>query len=64
MNKYEVYQTGKLPPLTVIEAERWGIDTFCKDHLVLYFHNGDEKVAMFNWNNVAGFRELESEEIK
>lgn len=54
MPKYEIYQMGKLPPLTVVEAEKAVFEN-CQ----LYFVNYNRKVkARFNWNNIAGFKEV------
>lgn len=67
MNKYEVYQVGKLPPLTIVEADDWTLTLISdkENHGErLLFSIGDTNVAVFNWNNIAGFKELESEEIK
>lgn len=56
MSKYEIYQMGKLPPLTVIKADDFEVDydkhrlKFVKDHCI---------IAIFNFDNIAGFRNVE-----
>lgn len=61
MPKYEIYQLGKLPPLTVIEAEEWNID---KNGLLKFCGKSDnpalfgKAIAVFNFNNIAGFKEI------
>ena len=57
--KYEVYQTGKLPPLTVVEADGY---YFAMDKQKIEFFLNDHLVAMFNWNNIAGFKKLTEDE--
>ena len=70
MSKFEIYQTGKLPPLTVVEAERFDFsynqetNTGKCHNKLLKFCNGDYIVAMFNWNNIAGFKEIKEGETK
>lgn len=61
MSKYEIYQLGKLPPLTIVEAEEWTIDEngllkFCykSEHPMLF----GNPVAVFNFNKIAGFKEI------
>jgi hypothetical protein len=63
MKKFEVYQNDKLKPL-IVEAERFDY-SFIKEtetgkchNQLLKFCNGDYIVAMFNWNNIAGFKEI------
>ena len=61
MAKYEIFQLGKLSPLTVIEAESWRLTADDSGKRVV-FHTSDKSiVAMFNWNNIAGFREVTDE---
>lgn len=52
--KLEIYQVGKLPPLTVVECDRWEFDyqgigdlTLLRDML---------PIAVFLLNNIAGFK--------
>jgi hypothetical protein len=64
--KLEIYQVGKVPPLTVVECDRWEMNGYCNPvTLELYkeFKNDigerDEKViATFFANNIAGFKEV------
>ena len=60
MRKFEVYQVGKLPPLTVIECDGWYIIEDCGVPL-LTFKKGKVVSAQFNLNNVAGLKEMEGE---
>lgn len=61
MPKYEIYQLGKLPPLTVIDAEEWNID---KNGVLKFCDKSDnpatfgKPIAVFNFNNIAGFNEI------
>lgn len=64
--KLEIYQVGKLPPLTVVECDRWEMDYHDPVTLELYklFKNEvgeqDEKViATFFCTNIAGFKEVQ-----
>ena len=66
--KLEIYQVGKLPPLTVVECDRWEIDYHDPATLELYKYyinpvgDKDEKViATFFTNNIAGFKEVSEE---
>ena len=52
--KIEIYQVGKVPPLTVIECDRWVIDYHDIGDLTL-FRNG-LPIAIFLLNNIAGFK--------
>ena len=52
--KLEIYQVGKLPPLTVVECECWHLTGLDNDRLECS-NNGDI-VAMFFTNNIAGFK--------
>lgn len=58
MNKYEVYQVGKLPPLTTVEADSFVIDF---DYNKLKFIKDNENIAFFNWNNIAGLKKVEGD---
>jgi hypothetical protein len=53
--KYEVYQVGKLPPLTIIKANGFEIDYKAND---VCFIKDNETIAIFNWNNIAGVKVL------
>lgn len=59
MKKFEIYQLGKLPPLTVVEAKFWRID---KEERTLEFLVDGQMIAVFNFNNIAGFKELTGNE--
>jgi hypothetical protein len=56
--KYEVYQVGKLPPLTIIKANNFKVDFKTSD---VCFIKDNETIAIFNWNNIAGVKVLEIE---
>ena len=56
--KYEVYQVGKLPPLTIIKANKFTVDFKTND---VCFVKDNETIAIFNWNNIAGVKVLEFE---
>ena len=65
MSKYEVYKTEASSPLTVVEADEFEVD-YDKQRLVFRtattIHYGQKHiVALFNWNNISGFKEIESE---
>ena len=59
--KLEIYQTGKLPPLTVVECDGWSIDY---DEpvweLEIYKYKDGHKtiIAIFFGNQIAGFKEV------
>lgn len=56
MPKYEIYQLGKLPPLTVVEADNYMLN----EYDVLNFSNSvGDIVATFNWHNIAGIKKIE-----
>lgn len=58
MNKYEIYQVGKLPPLTVVEAATYNIDNgFLTFYMNQQYHK-DSCIAKFNLNNIAGFKRV------
>ena len=61
--KLEIYQIGKVPPLTAIECDDWSDD--CREPADLrLFKNGD-LIAVFLLNNIAGFKVInEDDEIK
>lgn len=62
MKKLEIYQVGKLPPLTVVECDYVEIIETCKvPKLNLYKRlQADEYkiIATFFLNNIAGFKEV------
>lgn len=63
MNKYEIYQVGKLPPLTVVEA-----DHYCIENEFINFYVNDDYnrrfncIACFVLRNIAGFKEVYADE--
>ena len=61
MKKYEIYQVGKVPPLTVIEVDDWTLGGGEKQQYI-YFYKNKEIIAIFNWNNIAGFKEVSNDE--
>ena len=54
--KLEIYQVGKLPPLTVVECDCWHLTGLDNDRLECS-NNGDI-VAIFFTNNIAGFKKV------
>lgn len=63
MNKYEIYQVGKLPPLTVVEASYYCIEN---EFINFYAQREDEKcfhcIACFVLRNIAGFKKERNDE--
>ena len=55
MSKYEVYINGLKNPLKV-EADSWEID-FTQRKLL--FKRGTKKIAIFNFDKINGFMEVE-----
>ena len=60
--KLEIYQVGKLPPLTVVECDYVKIDT--KSPHTLDCVKDNHIVAQFFTNNIAGFKEVLENESK
>jgi hypothetical protein len=56
MSKYEIYQTGKLEPLTIVEADKY---TTCFNPNIAYFMKNFEEVACFNLDNISGIKKVE-----
>ena len=54
--KIEIYQIGKVPPLTVVECDKWYINYEEVGDLTLLKDN--EPIALFLLNNIAGFKEI------
>ena len=52
--KLEIYQIGKVPPLTVVECDNWYLNYEEVGDLTLIKDN--EPIALFLLNNIAGFR--------
>lgn len=63
MNKYEIYRVGKLPPLTVVEA-----DHYCIENEFISFYVNDAYnrqfncIACFVLKNIAGFKKVSEDE--
>ena len=57
--KIEIYQVGKVPPLTVVECDDWYLDYEGFDELVLL--KDDEPIAFFFLKNIAGFKVINEE---
>jgi hypothetical protein len=61
MRKLEIYQVSKVPPLTVVECDKWELDFSnvarlkCLKEIA---YNRYEIVAEFLLNNIAGFKEV------
>ena len=62
MRIFEIYQLGKLSSFTVVEADSWhvegGILQFLRKDKNA--EDGLKAISVFNWNNIAGFREIEN----
>ena len=52
--KLEIYQIGKVPPLTVVECDNWYLNYEEVGDLTLIKDN--EPIALFLLNNIAGFK--------
>lgn len=64
MKKYEIYQTGETPLLTIVEADDFVLRGDGINRLVFY-DNDENYIAMFNFDNIAGFKEVsEGEGVK
>lgn len=57
--KLEIYQIGKVPPLTVIECDNWYINFRGVGDLTLLKNN--KPIALFLLNNIAGFKVINEE---
>ena len=57
--KIEIYQVGKVPPLTVVECDGWRIDFRGVGDLTLLKNN--KPIALFLLNNIAGFKVINEE---
>jgi hypothetical protein len=60
MSKYVIFQTDKVTPLTTIEAENVEINGNFP-HIEFTDRLGDT-IAIFNWDNISGFKKLEDKE--
>ena len=57
--KIEIYQIGKVPPLTVIECDNWYLNYEEVGDLTLIKDN--EPIALFLLKNIAGFKVISEE---
>ena len=57
--KIEIYQIGKVPPLTVVECDNWYLNYEEVGDLTLIKDN--EPIALFLLNNIAGFKVISEE---
>lgn len=55
MPKYEIYRHDSSLPLTIIEANNWG---FSSNNCLRFWNVRKEIVAVFNFDNIAGFKEI------
>lgn len=55
----EIYQVGKLPPLTVVECDQWVFDYEKAPRIKCY--KGNSIIAMFFADNIAGIKEKAGE---
>lgn len=55
--KLEIYQVGKVPPLTVVECDNWTVEFDRVPRLKCFKFNGNIKAEFF-LNNIAGFKEV------
>ena len=58
--KIEIYQVGKVPPLTVVECDTWSA-VYDNGMPRLKLMQNKSIVAMFFFNNIAGFKEVDGE---
>lgn len=58
--KIEIYQIGKVPPLTVVECDKWEI-VFDNNMPRIIFFKDSRICSEFFLNNIAGFKEVESD---
>lgn len=54
MPKYEIYQCGNPLPL-IVEANNWN---FSSNNCLRFWNVRKEIVAVFNFDNIAGFKEI------
>ena len=57
--KLEIYQIGKVPPLTVVECDDWYLNYEEVGDLTLL--KGEKPIALFLLNNIAGFKVISEE---
>ena len=58
--KIEIYQVGKVPPLTIVECDHWEVD-YTNGTPRLKVKKNNNLVAIFFCNNIAGFKEVDGE---
>ena len=61
MPLYEIYQVGRIQPLTTVEANDYVIIEDKETHRVAFKKDGNN-VAQFNLNNISGFKKLNKQE--
>ena len=61
MPLYEIYQAGKVQPLTTVEAETYKIYNDSINNRVV-FTKANKNIAQFNFNNISGFKQIEPKE--
>lgn len=57
--KIEIYQIGKVPPLTVVECDDWYLNYEEVGDLTLL--KGIKPITLFLLNNIAGFKVISEE---
>lgn len=62
MRKFEIYQIGKVSPLTNVECKYYKV--YDEDTIpnVRFYSNNNFTVALFFLNNIAGFKEMVGDE--
>ena len=58
MRKFEIYQIGKVPPLTIVECKYYKVFDGDAVPTVRFYGDNDFAVALFFLNNIAGFKEM------
>ena len=58
--KLEIYQVGKLPPLTIVECDNWNVEFDGVPRLKCYNCDRNTKlvIAEFFLSNIAGFKKV------
>ena len=62
MKKYEIYQTGEMPLLTIVEADDFVLRGGDGINRLVFYNDDEDYVAMFNFDNIAGFKEVSGSE--
>ena len=58
--KLEIYQVGKVPPLTIVECDCWETN-YDNGTPRLKVYKNKSITAIFFFNNIAGFKEVDGE---